>query len=158
MRYRNVIGVVGFLILALVAGTWVACEEGPDRDLGPVDPDATDPDPDPERPLVYEVVETVTKVDLLVVVDRSPTMEDEHRALAQYFPEIIEELLNPSDPQYHPVTDLRVGVISQDLGSSGIPLPSCEYGLWSYDGGGQGLPARGPTWQRLRGHGEQKVA
>ncbi len=58
-------------------------------------------------------------LDVLFVVDNSGSMEQEQLALAQAFPAFIDELR-------YSFVNLRVGVISTDMGTGNYRLPSCE--------------------------------
>lgn len=60
-------------------------------------------------------------VDLLVVVDDSNSMTRGQGYLNSHIGEIVGVLL-----QRHGVRDVRVGVVTTDLGTAGIPIPSCE--------------------------------
>jgi hypothetical protein len=61
------------------------------------------------------------KLDVLFVVDNSNSMSEEQQSLAQAFPRFMNTLL-----LYGFTLDLRVGVISTDLGAGDYGLPSCE--------------------------------
>ncbi|NMC72571.1 MAG: hypothetical protein GYA57_21290 [Myxococcales bacterium] len=78
------------------------------------------------------------KVDILVVVDNSGSMQQEQEALAANFPRLIEELMAPSDPDQEPVTDLHVGIVSTDLGAAGFDLSTCGNGLLGFAAGDDG--------------------
>ncbi len=66
-------------------------------------------------------------VDMLWVIDNSFSMEEEQENLAQNFPVLLDVLTNPPDddgdgnPDVPPVEDLRVGIITTDLGSGDTP-------------------------------------
>jgi len=103
-----------------------------DRDLAGLEPVV-------ETVAVVSIVQAPTsKVDILVVVDDSGSMAQEQAALAEHFPTLIHELMAPGDPSRRAVTDLRVGVISTDLGSAGYSLSTCNNGLLGYAGGDDG--------------------
>ena len=68
-----------------------------------------------------KTVPTAVKLDVLFVVDNSNSMEHEQKALASAFPAFINTLLG-----YKFMLDLRVGVISTDMGAGQYQLPSCE--------------------------------
>ena len=55
------------------------------------------------------------EVDVLFLVDKSPTMRDEQASLAQNFPRFIEVLENIKGG----MPDLHLGVITQDMGAGG---------------------------------------
>ena len=69
----------------------------------------------------------IDQLDLLLVIDNSMTMMEEQSALAQAhaLPRLLERLasgnwdVNPA-PDFHPVPDLHVAVVSTDLGLEGI--------------------------------------
>ena len=65
------------------------------------------------------------KVDLLFVVDNSGSMTEEQRALADQFPVMVRmlatgDLDDDGRPDAQPVSDLRVGVITTNLGAGGF--------------------------------------
>jgi hypothetical protein len=69
-------------------------------------------------------------VDLLVVVDNSASMEQEQEILATGFFTLINSLVNPmADWRYPPVDNLRVAVVSSDMGLQ-----------WGEDGSLEGSP------------------
>ena len=80
-------------------------------------------------------------VDILVLVDTSGSVAQEQAALAARFPDLLDELLNPSDadgdgrPDHPAVTDIHVGVISHELGTAGYVFPGCERDLYVGDNG-----------------------
>ena len=81
------------------------------------------------------------KADLLFVVDNSPTMGDKQVFLAQAIPDLITRLVTPNcvkddgtstgsvvnangtcatgKPEFNPVQDLHIGIVSSSLGSRG---------------------------------------
>lgn len=67
----------------------------------------------------------IDKVDLLFMIDNSPSMADKQAELARRIPLLIKELTNPDPdpktgrPKYKPVRDLHVGIITSSLGSYG---------------------------------------
>ncbi|MCP4198456.1 MAG: hypothetical protein GY762_15005 [Proteobacteria bacterium] len=76
-------------------------------------------------------------VDLLVVVDNSKSMKEEQQILATGFFTLINSLVNPtSDWPYPPVDNMRVAVVSSDmglqwgeegsLGGSPVGIPQCD--------------------------------
>jgi hypothetical protein len=83
----------------------------------------------------------VDTVDLLFMVDNSASMEANGANLAANLSALIDTLTNPprnsmtGEPQYAPVRDLHVGVVSSDLGTPGSVVPSCASG----DNGDDGL-------------------
>lgn len=104
--------------------------------------DAVDVDADAGLP-------PTARVDLLLVVDTGPGLEQEQAALAEQLEWTLLELLVPS---YDPllgrtpprVEDLHVGLITADLGSGGFAVPGCsEPGAG--DGGALQAAGDGPT-------------
>jgi hypothetical protein len=80
----------------------------------------------------------VEKVDLLFVIDDSNSMLGEQTALRAQIPHMIDVLTRgerfPGDPApFTPITDLHVGVVSSDMGTSGVEFGSCHA-----DGGDDG--------------------
>jgi hypothetical protein len=73
----------------------------------------------------------ISAVDLVVMVDNSGSMREEQEALARWFPDLIRELVAPSDadgdrlPDHAPADDLHIGVISQDLGTAWYYVSTC---------------------------------
>jgi hypothetical protein len=71
-------------------------------------------------------------VDLLVVVDNSNSMREEQAVLSAEFTDLVRGLVDPPDlddddvPDYPPVTDLHVGVVSTDIGTGGHPVQTCD--------------------------------
>ena len=88
-------------------------------------------------------------VDILVVVDNSLSMEDEQASLAENFPELIRDLLDPpvdpetGHPSHVPVQDMHIGVISTDMGTGGYSVGTCENPTSGDDGVLQHEP---PFW------------
>jgi hypothetical protein len=106
---------------------------------GCMDRDLTGMDPVVQSVTLLEVAQPPSgKVDILVVVDNSGSMAEEQGALALNFPGLIQELMNPTDPEHNPVTDLNVGVVSTDLGSPGYRLQTCDRGRLGFEGGDDG--------------------
>jgi len=74
-------------------------------------------------------VENVDKVDLLFVVDNSGSMREEQQSLRVQFPRLIRSLtrgerLGPGDTvvgTFPAVRDLHLGVVSTDMGLTGVP-------------------------------------
>jgi hypothetical protein len=89
-------------------------------------------------------VDPVARIDLLLVVDNSTSMQDKQSLLAKAVPRLVERLINPDcvdaagnlrpapasgcptgmERRFKPVKDLHVGVISSSLGSMGTPACS----------------------------------
>lgn len=68
---------------------------------------------------------SLTKVDLLLTIDNSPSMADKQQLLAQAIPALLERLRAPSDstPGLKPIDDLHLAVISSSLGAHGATMP-----------------------------------
>ncbi|MBW2460417.1 MAG: hypothetical protein JRH11_02140 [Deltaproteobacteria bacterium] len=69
-------------------------------------------------------------VDMLFVVDSSGSMSEEQRALAREFPRMVRMLATgdvdeDGRPEFEPVTDLRVAVITTELATGDIDVPGC---------------------------------
>jgi hypothetical protein len=72
-----------------------------------------------------QVTETVSKVDLLFVVDNSSSMHEEQAALRLAFPKLINALITgdrdgDGKQDFPAVADLHLGVVSSDLGLPGV--------------------------------------
>lgn len=106
-----------------------------DRELGKVDPSIS-------TKAIEDIVQiTNTQVDILFVIDNSHSMAGEQIALAQNFPVLINELLNPTIDENHdgipdspPVEDMHIGIVSTDLGVGNNNLGSkcTQYGDQGY--------------------------
>lgn len=88
---------------AFDAATDAGCDAGPPTDAGG----------------------TPLTLDLLFVVDNSGSMAEEQRALAEQFPVMVRSLAtgdldDDGRPDVQPVGDLRVGVITTNLGAGGF--------------------------------------
>ena len=70
-------------------------------------------------------VTTPVKLDLLFMIDDSGSMEDDQENLGRNFPRLMDELKNL--PLGLP--DLHVGVVSSDIGDSGVLYASTNCGL-----------------------------
>lgn len=104
----------------------------------------------------------VDKLDLLLVVDNSNSMQSEQRALVAQLPTLIKTLTTgvrkDNDPApFPPVKDMHVGVVSSDMGIPGVEWPpSC-----AADGGddgkllntphGENCEAQYPSWLSFNG-------
>jgi len=88
--------------------------------------------PPPEDPGAPVWVPLPGAVDLLVVVDNSNSMAQEQASLSASFSTMIAGLVSPPDldgdgaPDYPPVTDLHVGVVSTDMGTGGFAVQTCR--------------------------------
>lgn len=106
---------------------------------GCMDRDLTGLEPVVQAQMILTVPQPPSgKVDILVVVDNSGSMQEEQEALAANFPRLIEELMAPSNPEHNAVTDLHVGIVSTDLGSPGFELSTCGNGRLGFAGGDDG--------------------
>ncbi len=85
----------------------------------------------------------VTEVDLLLVIDNSGSMAEEQASLADELPIFIRSLADGEirDPDtgalvesFPPVTSLRVGVVSTDMGTGGFNVPTCTNRRFGDDG------------------------
>ena len=82
------------------------------------------------RPETLTTVTTVQplfldkEVDILFVIDNSGSMEQEQKNLAKQFPKLIEAL--QSEKLGNKLPNVRIGVVSTDLGAGNYNLPSCE--------------------------------
>ncbi len=72
-------------------------------------------------------------VDLLFVIDNSDSMSEEQASLASQLPAFVRALVMPPDadgdgnPDWLPITDLQVGVVTTDMGVGGVlGLPTCS--------------------------------
>jgi hypothetical protein len=79
-------------------------------------------------------------VDLLLVIDNSNSMTEEQASLAAEIPRLVDTLVNPPDrdrdgePDWLPVTDLHVGVVTSDMGTGGHRVPTCTEPTFGDDG------------------------
>ncbi|MEM1414730.1 MAG: hypothetical protein AAGH15_07510 [Myxococcota bacterium] len=73
-------------------------------------------------------------VDLVFMIDDSSSMEEEQASLAANFPRLIEGLTNPPDddgdgePDFPPLDDLRVAVVTPNLGVGDADVIGCPRG------------------------------
>jgi hypothetical protein len=112
-------------------------------------PDATDTDTCEDAGPVEPGVEL--RVDMLFVIDSSGSMSEEQEALAREFPRMVGMLVTgdlneDGRPEFEPVTDLRVGVITTELTTGDIELPGCS--LDTLDGDDGVLRTHGYWWRR----------
>lgn len=79
-------------------------------------------------------------VDLLFVVDNSNSMAEEQASLAAEIPALVRALVDPPDedadgnPDWLPIRDLSVGVVTTDMGVGGFTVPTCTDGDFGDDG------------------------
>ncbi len=72
---------------------------------------------------LYISVSPVRQLDLIFMIDNSPSMAPKASKLAQQFPKLLAALEDPSDGRY---PDLRVAIIDSDLGTGGAyPSGAC---------------------------------
>ena len=65
---------------------------------------------------VYISVSPARQLDMVFMIDNSPSMAPKVNKLAQQFPKLLAALKDPSDGRY---PDLRVAIIDSDLGTGG---------------------------------------
>lgn len=100
----------------------------------------------------------VDMVDLLFVIDNSGSMDQEQNTLKGELPALIEALTTGSAPgigDFTPIRDLRVGMVSTDMGTGGYTIPTCNEPNFGDDGilqrqTGCGTPPDGPPFLSLR--------
>ncbi|MCC7535171.1 MAG: hypothetical protein IT379_03110 [Deltaproteobacteria bacterium] len=95
------------------------------RDLGPVAPCVQ------SGVSIVVSQNAVDKVDVLFMVDNSNSMAEEQNNLAGNFDTMIRALATgdvtgDGMPEFPPVKDLHVGVVSSDMGTAGFPVPTCS--------------------------------
>jgi hypothetical protein len=78
----------------------------------------------------------VGKVDLVFVVDNSPSMAAKQQKLATAFPKLITDLTNPCTGE---LPDLRVAIVTSDMGTGGISStgscgPRADGSIWGDQG------------------------
>lgn len=102
------------LLLFLAPFTWWACIGHP----------LTQPVPQPEQETdLYISVAPVRQLDLVFMIDNSPSMAPKQEKLKVQFPKLIDALKSPGDGS---LPDLRVAIIDSDLGTSGAySMGSC---------------------------------
>ncbi len=128
-------GVVRALLAALVGLATLVSSGCLDRPVSPASPNTTNISID-------EINQNgVDKIDLLFMVDNSISMADKQKILADAVPELVRRLVAPicvdaqtevpiagsaapdcpagSEPEFKPVTDIHIGVISSSLGGHG---------------------------------------
>jgi hypothetical protein len=78
-----------------------------------------------------QVMHAANKLDLLLMVDDSGSMREEQAALAAELPRMMDALLTgdidgDGEPEMAPIQDVRVGVVSSDMGLVGVAgVPYC---------------------------------
>jgi hypothetical protein len=77
----------------------------------------TQPVPEPEQQTdLYIPVAPIRKLDLVIMVDNSPSMAPKVEKMNAQFPNLLKALKDPGDQTY---PDLRVALIDSDLGTGG---------------------------------------
>ena len=80
-----------------------------------------EPLPNPQQETDFKVVVSPEReVDILFMIDNSPSMDPKQTALATNFPKMIQVLQNlpdPSNPGKTSLPDVHIGVISSDMGA-----------------------------------------
>jgi hypothetical protein len=100
--------------------------DGGGGDTGPPNRDGG-PRPDAGPPCVFAL-----PVDILFVIDDSHSMAEEQANLAINFPVLIDVLTRPPDenrdgePDWLPADDVRLGVVSTDLGVGPYRVVGCD--------------------------------
>lgn len=139
------------LMVALSAGLGGCYQEIPidDPDGSPLPfdaaafaPDAGSPDAGPADRFIPPRGKCVTPtgVDLLFVIDNSNSMLEEQASLATELPSLVRSLVDPPDedgdgePDWLPVVDLQVGVVTTDMGVGGFTVPTCVDSEFGDDG------------------------
>ncbi len=154
---------IPLLLLALAA-----CDCGPTD--SPVDAASGDARPREDAPIDAAAptpCRTALPVDMLWVIDNSNSMAEEQESLAANFPALIDVLTHPPDsdgdgePDYPPLTDLRVGVVSTDMGVGdnggviGCPSATGDDGVMVSEsrapGSCAGVRTAGPPWLQFDG-------
>jgi hypothetical protein len=95
---------------------WWACTSHP----------LTQPTPAPEQQTdIYITVAPQRQLDLVFMVDNSPSMAPKQAKMNAQFPNLIAALKDPSD---NTLPDLRVAIIDSDLGTNGAYGPGSSCG------------------------------
>ncbi|MCZ7677264.1 MAG: hypothetical protein M5U28_00140 [Sandaracinaceae bacterium] len=90
--------------------------------------------------LLTSKCEEPTGIDLLFVVDNSNSMTEEQESLAEQLPALVRALVDPPDrdgdtePDWLPIVDLHVGVVTTDMGTGGFTVPTCARADFGDDG------------------------
>ncbi len=76
-------------------------------------------------------VDNIEKVDLLIMMDNSNSMDVEQRSIAREIPSLIRilttgDLDGDTSQDFPPVTDLNVGIITSDMGVGDNAISSCD--------------------------------
>jgi hypothetical protein len=82
------------------------------------------------------VNEAIDKIDLLFVIDNSISMADKQEILADAVPQLVNRLITPTEidgvPEFEPVDDIHIGIVTSSLGGHGADICSPLMGD-SYD-------------------------
>jgi hypothetical protein len=79
-----------------------------------------------------ECFEGAAKLDLLFMIDDSNSMAQEQANLTQNFGRLVDALVDPPDrnddgyPDWEPLEDMHVGVVSSDVGTGGHVVQTCD--------------------------------
>ncbi len=132
MRARVLVRTASILLAAHAAAC--SCDSPPSADtgVGRVDtgvrpPMDTGPRVDSGPGCVYAL-----PIDILFVVDNSNSMAEEQINLTANFSDLLEILTNPPDedrngmPDFPAAEDVRVGIVSTDMGVGSYTVPSCD--------------------------------
>ncbi|MBW2463091.1 MAG: hypothetical protein JRH11_15685 [Deltaproteobacteria bacterium] len=91
--------------------------------------------------LVYEDggPSVVESVDLLLMVDNSNSMNEEQASLAVALPNLIRGIISgdvdlDGDVDFAPVGSLHLGVVTSDMGTGGVGVPTCNEPNFGDDG------------------------
>lgn len=146
MSARRACVVIAALVLAGCYRDFVIAPR-PGADAGTVARDAGPPAPRPDAGWTEPigVCSVPSGVDLIFVVDNSSSMSEEQESLGAQIPAMIEALVEPPDddgdglPDWAPIPDLRVAVITTDMGSGGHAVPTCDGGTFGARFGDDGI-------------------
>jgi hypothetical protein len=136
---RGLVGLAVALSFALAGCYQEVRIDDPDGSPLPWDGGAADGSPGRFVPPSGECVEG-TGVDLLLVVDNSNSMAEEQASLAAELPSLVRSLVEPPDadadgqPDWVPIPDLRVGVVTTDMGTGGFAVTTCVRSDFGDDG------------------------
>ena len=101
-----------YTVTVTTTATMTIVEVVDEPDAGVVTPDAAVPDP--SYPNIYIKVSPQRLLDLVVMIDNSPSMAPKVSKLNAGFPQMIAALRDPADGT---LPDLRLAIIDSDLGT-----------------------------------------
>ncbi len=105
------------LALGTLPALW-ACTGHPLADPVPMPQQQTD---------LYYDVNPVRDVDILFMIDNSPSMDQEQTGLARNFPKFISELQKIPGPTGAPeLPNVRIAIVSSDMGAGGANSVNCS--------------------------------